>query len=116
MTDETPVTPPETVVKKARVRATKAINEGVADARNAATEALPALAETVSKAVYGTCYHAAYYATFTVLTLARLVPADSPVAQGLHDGAEAAGDDFKAHKEQQARMAAAKVGTTGDGG
>lgn len=110
MSDEVPVTPTETVAKKARARATKAVTEGVADAREAVGEVLPAIGESVAKAVYGSCYYAAYYATFTALALARLIPSDSPVANGLHDGAEAAAQDFRAHKEQQARMAVEEVG------
>jgi hypothetical protein len=109
MTDQTPETQTETSVKKTRARVSKAVEEGVADAKEATAVILPALGESISKAVYGGCYHAAYYVTFGALAIARLIPADSAAARGLHDGAETAAGDFKAYEQQKARLAAAAV-------
>lgn len=109
MTDQTPETQTETSVKKHRARVSKAVEEGVADAREVTADVLPALGESISKAIYGSCYQAAYYVTFGALAIARLIPSDSAVARGLHDGAEVAAGDFKAYEQQKARMAAAEI-------
>ena len=75
MTDQTPETQTETSVKKTRARVNKAVEEGVADAKGSGTAViLPALGESISKAVYGGCYHAAYYVTFGALAITRLNP------------------------------------------
>jgi hypothetical protein len=92
------------------ISATKAINDGATAARKSVDEILPVLGESVSKTVYGTCYYAAYLVTFTALTLVRLIPTDSIVARGLHDGANAAEVDYEEHKAQQARMREAGAG------
>jgi hypothetical protein len=96
--------------KQTRARVTEAVQEGTAQAKQTAAEALPAVGDLAAKTLYGTCYYAAFGVTFAALTIARLIPTDSPVAHGLHDGAEAAAKQVEAHAEQQARMAAAAAG------
>jgi predicted S18 family serine protease len=86
------------------------VHEGTEQARQTAEEVLPAVGELITKTLYGTFYYAAFGVTFTALTIAKLIPTDSPVAHGLHDGAEAATRQFEAHAAQQARMAAAAAG------
>lgn len=98
--------------KKTRTRASEAVQEGTAQAKQTAAEVLPAVGELVTKTLYGTCYYAAFGVTFAALAIAKMIPTESPVAHGLHDGAEAATKQFAAHAEQQARMAAAEVGQT----
>jgi len=110
MTEQTPETQVETKVKLIRAHVDKAVEQGVADARETTGDVLPVLREPISKLVYGSCYYAAYYATFGALAIARLIPSDSAVVRGLHDGAGVASGDFKAYEEQKARMAAAEVG------
>lgn len=100
-------------VKKTRARVTEAVQEGTAQAKQTAAEVLPAVGKLASKTLYGTCYYAAFGVTFAALTIAKLIPTDSPVAHGLHDGAEAAAKEVEAHAEQQARMAAAAAGESG---
>jgi hypothetical protein len=98
------------VVKKTRARVVEAVQEGTAQAKQTAAEVLPVVGELATKTLYNTCYYAAFGVTFAALTLARLIPKDSPVAHGLHDGTEAAVKEVEAVAEQQARMAAAAVG------
>lgn len=96
--------------KKTRARVTEAVQEGTVQAQQAAADLLPAVGEFAAKTLYGTCYYAAFGVTFAALTIARLIPTESPVAHGLHDGAEAAAKQVEAHAQQQARMAAAAAG------
>jgi hypothetical protein len=109
MTDK-PIETKAEGVKKVRTRVTQAVQEGTEQAKQTAEEALPAVGELVAKTLYGTCYYAAFGVTFAALTITRLIPTDSPVAHGLHDGTAAATRQFEAHAAQQARMAAAATG------
>lgn len=43
--------------------------------------------ESLGKAVYGTCYYAAYSVVYGSLSLARLVPMDNLVGRAIRDGA-----------------------------
>lgn len=97
--------------RKARARASEAIEQGVADAKEAAAEAAPVVTDYVAKALYGTCYYSAYAVTFSALLLGKLIPSESAMARGLHDGAESATREFKVYEEQRARHAAAESGT-----
>jgi hypothetical protein len=109
MTDKLTETKVESV-KKTRARVTEAVQEGTAQAKQTAAEVLPAVGELASKTLYGTCYYAAFGVTFAALTIARLIPTDSPVAHGLHDGAEEAAKQVEARAAQEARMAAGAAG------
>jgi hypothetical protein len=112
MTDET-IEPKVESARKTRARVAKAVQEGTAQAEQAAADMLPAVGELAAKALYGTCYYAAFGVTFAALSLARLIPNDSPVAHGLHDGAEAAARQLEAQAQQQLRLAAAAAGAGG---
>ena len=96
---------------KSRAKSSEAIEQGVADARQAAAEAAPVVTDYVAKALYGTCYYSAYAVTFSALLLGKLIPSESAVARGLHDGAETATHEFRVYEEQRARRAAAESGT-----
>ena len=109
MTDKPTDIKPE-AVKKVRARVTAAVQEGTAQAKQTAAEVLPVVGEFASKTLYGTCYYAAFGVTFAALMIAKMIPPSSPVAKGLHDGAEAAAKEVEVYAEQQARMAAAAAG------
>jgi hypothetical protein len=100
-------------VKKTRARVTEAVQEGTAQAKQTAAGVLPAAGELASKTLYGICYNAAFGVTFAALTIARLIPTESPVAHGLHDGTKAAVKLIEAQAEQQARMAPAAGESSG---
>lgn len=97
--------------RKSRAKSSEAIKQGVADAKQAAAEAAPVVTDYVAKALYGTCYYSAYAVTFSALLLAKLIPSESAVARGLHDGADTATREFKVQEEQRARRAAAESGS-----
>jgi hypothetical protein len=97
--------------KKTRARVTEAVQEGTVQAQQAAADVLPAVGELAAKTLYGICYNAAFVVTFVALTIARLIPTESPAAHGLHDGTKAAAKLIEAHAQQQARMAAAGEGS-----
>jgi hypothetical protein len=67
-----------------------AVREGVEDATEAASTVLPAIGKTLTNTVYSGCYYLAFGVTFSALTVAKLLPVDTLVGRGLHDGAEAA--------------------------
>jgi len=112
MTDEPTETKGERP-KKTRARVTEAVQEGAAQAKQTAAEALPAVGELASKTLYGVCYYAAFGVTFAALMIAKMIPTDSPVAHGLHDGAAEAAKQIEARAAQQARMAAGAAGESG---
>jgi len=97
-------------VRKGRAKSSEAIEQGVADGKQAAADAAPVVSDYVAKALYGTCYYSAYAVTFSALLLAKLIPSESAMARGLHDGAETASREFKVYEEQRARRAAAESG------
>lgn len=66
--------------------------------REGAAAVWPAVARATAKTVYGTCYYLAYGATFGALSVASLVPKDSLLQKGFHDGAEAAREVFHEHE------------------
>lgn len=96
--------------RKARAKSNEAIDQGVADGKQAAAEAAPVVTDYLAKALYGACYYSAYGVTFGALLIANMIPSESAVARGLHDGAETASREFKVQEEQRARRAEAESG------
>jgi hypothetical protein len=91
-------TEPEEPIEEQAGTAGEAMREGAAAGAEAAAAVWPAVAKATSKTVYGTCYYLAYGATFGALSLASLVPKDSLLQKGFHDGAEAAREVFHEHE------------------
>jgi hypothetical protein len=79
-------------VSDAMETAIQAARDGAADARAAVDRAIPAISEFVSRLVYTTSYSISYGVVFPALLLARAVPRDNALVQGLVDGARAASD------------------------
>jgi len=71
-------------------RAVKATKGRSADAKAAAEKAFPGASRFLSRLVYTTSYTFAYGVVFPTAMIARAIPANSSVAQGLVDGARAA--------------------------
>jgi hypothetical protein len=96
--------------RKTHTKPNDAIGQGVADGKQAAAEAVPVVGDYLAKALYDACYYSAYGVTFGALFIANMIPSESPVARGLHDGAETASREFKVQEEQRSRRATAESG------
>jgi hypothetical protein len=77
------------------------IKEGAAAARQAATKIVSIPSRLFDSALYGASYGVAYGAVFTSLVIAKMLPADSLVVKGLHEGAKVAHKDFKTRQESR---------------
>jgi hypothetical protein len=91
-------TQPEEPIEEQVGSAGEAMREGAAAGAEAAATVWPAVAKATSKTVYGSCYYLAYGATFGALSVASLIPQDSILQKGFHDGAEAAREVFHEHE------------------
>ena len=90
-------------VGEAIAAAADAMKKSTSDARDAATQAMPALHSALAKTVYTTSYYASFGVVFTAVTLSRLLPPDNAVAFGIRDGAMAAQDVARKHVGRPAR-------------
>jgi len=70
----------------------RAAQDGAADARQAAANALPAAGRALSKGAYHTGFGLSFGITFPIFLLARVIPKNNPVVHGFVDGAHAAVD------------------------
>jgi hypothetical protein len=100
MAKETVVENVTEIVKKPKL-ALIGIKEGAAAARQAATKIVSAPSRLFDSALYGASYGIAYGAVFTSLVIAKMLPANSLVAKGLHEGAKVARKNFKTHQESR---------------
>jgi hypothetical protein len=71
------------------------IVEGTREATAMAWQALPQIGWQVSRGAYNAAYYTAYGIVFSAVTLGGLVPMRSPLAHGMHDGANAALHDYR---------------------
>jgi hypothetical protein len=86
----TPGADPLATVADALSRAAQAAREGAADAQTRVSEMAPAIGGFVSRLTYTTCYAVSYGVVFPTLLVARAVPKDNVIVQGLVEGALAA--------------------------
>jgi hypothetical protein len=77
------------------------IEEEVAPSREDVGEFLPMLRETLSKAVYTTCYSISYGVVFGGLVIGSLLPKGSLIHKGVCDGAESAARAFRERWEEK---------------
>jgi hypothetical protein len=70
--------------------AADAIRQGAASAKAAVGEVIPGVGKLVRKSIYGGFYYASYGVVFAALTVAKLLPVDNVVSEGVRDGASAA--------------------------
>jgi hypothetical protein len=101
-------TQPEEPIEEQAGTAGEAMREGAAAGADAAATVWPAVAKATSKTVYGSCYYLAYGATFGALSVASLIPKDSLLQKGFHDGAEAAREVFHEHETPAPEVTAAE--------
>jgi len=93
--------------------ALKAAQNGASDAVEAARQFLPVARQFLDRAGYNSAYALSYGVVFPAVLLARIFPANNPVAYGLADGARAGLD--LARKSRDAGEAEAGSGSSGDG-
>ena len=86
--------------------ALRAAQTGAADAVEAARRFLPVAREFMGQAGYRSGYALSYGVVFPAILIARVFPAENPVAYGLADGARAALD--LARKSRDADSSATK--------
>jgi hypothetical protein len=103
---ETPAADPLRSAADAVVLALQAAKDGAADARERASEMLPAIGGFLSRLTYTTTYAVSFGVVFPILMVARAVPTDNALVKGLVDGARAAREAIEGrHRESAARSA-----------
>ena len=95
-------------VKKPKI-ALVGMKNGAIAARQAVSKIASAPARLFDSGVYGACYGISYGAVFTSLAIVKMLPANSLVTKGFHDGAKVARKDFKARQEKQVTADDSKV-------
>jgi hypothetical protein len=83
---------PLQAVADAMDAAAKAAKEGVEEARATAADTLPVANEFLSRLAYKTCYTISYGVVFPTVLIARSIPPNNALMNGLVDGAQAAID------------------------
>ncbi|MDD5319717.1 MAG: hypothetical protein PHD43_03705 [Methylococcales bacterium] len=86
-------------VKKSKI-ALIGIKKGATAARQAVTKIASAPSRLFDSGLYGACYGISYGAVFTSLAIVKMLPANSLVTKGFHDGAKVARKDFKTRQEK----------------
>ena len=81
--------------------AVQAAKDGAADAKAAVEKALPAASRFLSRFVYTTCYTVSYGVVFPTVLIAKSIPTNNAVVNGLVDGARAASDMVDQLKSRQ---------------
>jgi hypothetical protein len=76
------------------------MKKGAIAARQAVTKIASAPSRLLDSGLYGACYGISYGAVFTSLVIVKMLPANSLVTKGFHDGAEVAHKDFKTRQEK----------------
>jgi len=89
---ESPSADPLRSAADAMALALQAAKDGAADAQERVSQMMPAVGGFVSRLTYTTCYAVSYGVVFPTLMVARAVPKDNAIVNGLVDGARAARD------------------------
>ena len=92
---ETPSADPLRSAADAMALALQAAKDGAADAQERVSEMMPAIGGFLSRLTYTTCYAVSYGVVFPTLLVARAVPRDNALVNGLVDGARAARDSVE---------------------
>jgi hypothetical protein len=87
---EPEATDPMKSAADAMAMAVQAARDGASDAQAKVSEMMPAVGGFLSRLTYTTCYAVSYGVVFPTLVVARAVPKDNVVVQGLVEGARAA--------------------------
>jgi hypothetical protein len=92
VTKETRSTDPLRSAADAMSMALQAAKDGAADAQERVSDMMPAIGGFLSRLTHTTCYAVSYGVVFPTLLVARAVPKDNAIVNGLVDGARAARD------------------------
>jgi hypothetical protein len=92
VTKETRSTDPLRSAADAMSLALQAAKDGATDAQERVSDMMPAVGGFLSRLTYTTCYAVSYGVVFPTLLVARAVPKDNAIVNGLVDGARAARD------------------------
>ncbi len=95
-------------VKKSKV-ALVGIKKGAIAAKQAVTKIASAPSRLFDSAIYGACYGISYGAVFTSLAIVKMLPTNSLLTKGFHDGAKVARKDFKTRQEKHVALEDSKV-------
>jgi len=95
-------------IKKPKI-ALVGIKKGAIAARQAVTKIASAPSRLFDSGLYGACYGISYGAVFTSLAIVKMLPANSLVTKGFHDGAKVARKDFKTRQETHVALEDSKV-------
>lgn len=95
MTTETRSADPLRTAADAMSLALQAAKDGAADAQERVSQMMPAIGGFVSRLTYTTCYAVSYGVVFPTLLVARAVPRDNAIVNGLVDGTRAARDSVE---------------------
>ncbi len=87
ITAKTPTADPLRATADAMSMAIQAAKDGASDARQRVDEMMPAIGDFVTRLTYTTCYAVSYGIVFPSLFVARAVPKDNALINGLADGA-----------------------------
>lgn len=107
-TEEASVENVTETVKKSKV-ALVGIKKGAVAAKQAATKIASAPSKLFNSAIYGACYGISYGAVFTSCVIVKMLPVNSLVTKGFHDGAKVARKDFKTRQEKHVALEDSKV-------
>jgi hypothetical protein len=99
---ETPSADPLRSAADAMALALQAAKDGAADAQERVDQMMPAIGGFVSRLTYTTCYAVSYGVVFPTLLVARAVPKDNAIVNGLVDGARAARDAIEGRQPESA--------------
>ncbi len=92
VTGDAAATDPLQTVADALEKAAHAASDTAVSAQVAVQESLPGVSRFVAKVVYTTCYSISYGVVFPAAWIAKSVPSDNAVVNGLSEGARAAID------------------------
>jgi hypothetical protein len=103
---------PMKTVADALEKAVQTATDSAVDAKATLEKSLPAASRFLSRLVYTTCYSVSYGVVFPTLWVARSIPPDNPVVNGLTEGAKAAIDSVDQLKNRQLAPAASESSPT----
>ena len=97
--DEATVENVTETVKKSKI-ALVGMKKGAIAAKEAVTKIASAPSRLFDSGLYGAFYGISYGAVFTSLAIVKMLPTNSLVTKGFHDGAKVARKDFKTRQEK----------------
>lgn len=101
LTGEGSASDPMKTVADALEKAVHTASDSVADAKATLEKSLPGASRFLSRLVYTTCYSLSYGVVFPTVWVARSIPVDNALVNGLTDGAKAAVDAVDQLKNRQ---------------